>query len=138
MVLPYQRTKTAFLFLKSVFIFFRNPLTFCLNSVSQFWLSFSPALYFFVAAVTDYLFKCIFKLVVVHIREGYGFPFTFEVISAYRKVAIITQKTYFLNHLRVESLTYCLFHQLSKASDCNFYKQGNTYVTAIQPSHPGS
>lgn len=94
MVLPYHRTKTVFLFVKSVFIFFRNPLTFCSNSVSQFRLSFSQALVFFVAAVTDYLFKCIFKLVVVHICEGYGFPFTFEVISGLRKSSNYDKKAF--------------------------------------------
>ena len=63
---------------------------------------------FSVAAVTDYLYKCIFKLVVVHICEGYGFPFTFEVNSGLQKTSNYDTKAFiFLNHLRVELLTWC-------------------------------
>ena len=49
---------------------------------------------FFVAAVTDYLFKCVFKLVVVHICEDYGSPFSFEIISGLWKSSNYNTKNF--------------------------------------------
>lgn len=96
------------IFLKSVFIFFRNPLTFCSKSVSQFWFCFSQALCVFCCCCDRLSFQCVFKLVVVDICEGYGSPFTFEITSGLWKSSNYNTKTLiFLNHLRVKLLTRC-------------------------------
>ena len=88
--------------------------------------------------MTNYLFKCIFKLVVVHICEGYEFPFTFEVIAGLRKNSDYNTKNFYFPEPFESKVTDMVFHQFSKASECNFYKQGTAYATTIQPSHPGS
>ena len=93
---------------------------------------------FFVAAVTDYLFKCIFKLVVVHICEGYGSPFTFEIMSGLRKSSNYNTKNFYFPEPFESKVTDMVSHQFSKTVEGNFYKQGNTYVTTIQPSNPGN
>lgn len=93
---------------------------------------------FFVAAVTDYLFKCIFKLVVVHLCEGYGSPFTFEIISGLWKSSNYNTKNFYFPEPFESKVADMVFHQFSKTLEGNFYKQGNAYVTTIQPSNPGN